>query len=149
MHELAPSHIIPSMTPDQVGAVQRMEDFMLQCPQIDMPTVHSLHAGVYTRTIKIPAEGVITGALIQIPTTLIVAGKCTVIIGDKSFLIDGYHVFAASANRKQAFMAHEDTYITMIFKTAAENIEQAEEEFTEEAERLMSRQCDNFIVEEV
>ena len=149
MHELAPSHIIPGMTPDQVGVVQRIEDLMLTCPQIDMPTVHSLHAEVYTRTIKVPAEGVITGALIQIPTTLIVSGKCTVIIGDRSYLIEGYHVFAASANRKQVFMAHEDTYITMMFKTDAITIEQAEEEFTEDSDRLMSRQCDNYIVEEV
>jgi len=140
---------IPAMTDDSINRVRALENLILEKPQTDIATTHSLHSGVYTRTIMIPAGVVLTGALIKIPTTLIVLGDTTVYIGDQARSLVGYNVLAASANRKQAFVAHTDTYITMIFKTDAKTVEEAEEQFTDEFARLSSRYPDalnNFII---
>jgi hypothetical protein len=54
--------------------------------------------------------------------------------------LTGYHVLPASGRRKQAYVAHADTWLTMVFATAAQSVEEAEDEFTAEAHKLMSRQ---------
>lgn len=133
---------IPSMNQIAIDNVRQLESYTLQGPQIKIPTDHIFHAGVYARTIMIPAGVVLTGALIKIATVLIMSGNCIVFIGDKSIEREGYHVFAAEANRKQAFIAKEDTYLTMIFSSNALSIEEAEEQFTDEFDRLSSRYDD-------
>ena len=53
--------------------------------------------------------------------------------------VKGFDVFIAEANRKQVALALEKSSIVMIFKTDAKTIEEAEEEFTNEPEKLASR----------
>lgn len=141
MNDLATLHAanIPAMSDGAIAKVRAFEDYALQLPQVDISTSHIFHAGMYARTIMIPAGTVLTGALIKIATVLIMAGDATVYIGNKSTEFSGYHVIPASAHRKQAFIAHSDTYLTMIFPTDATIVEDAEDEFTDEAEALMSR----------
>ena len=130
---------IPAMTELAIDNVRQLEELVLKVPQTAIPTDHILHAGVYARTIMIPAGVVLTGALIKVATVLVVEGDCIVYIGDESKEIHGYNVFAASAGRKQAFVARTDTYLTMVFATDATNVDKAEEEFTDEFELLFSR----------
>ncbi len=139
--------ILGPTTPAALAKVCELEKRVLEVPQVEFTTHHVLHGGVYYRTICIRKGVVLTGALIKIPTTLVVSGKATVLIGDgEEHLVEGYRVFAASAGRKQAFITHEDTYITMSFKTNAKTVEEAEAEFTDDHERLMSRRGVNEIV---
>lgn len=138
---------VPAMTPRGLDLVRRIEEQVLAVDQVDIPTHHVIHAGIYSRTICIPAGVVLTGALIKIATTLVVCGRASVIIGDgEEVLIDGYRVLACSAGRKQAFIAHIDTWLTMSFKTGARTVEEAEEQFTDEAALLFSRKGRNEIV---
>jgi hypothetical protein len=132
---------VPAMTDQAVEKVRALENVLLELPQVEIKTHHVLHGGMYARTIKIPAGVMLTGVLINVATTLIVNGDCNVWVGDQTVHLEGHHVLAASANRKQAFMAVRDTYLTMVFATNATTIEQAEEEFTSEAHLLMSRQA--------
>jgi hypothetical protein len=137
MNELA----IPAMRPAAIARVAALEAHSALRPQVEIATHHVLHGGVYARTILMPAGTLLTGALVDIATTLIVSGDCTVAVGDGAAeRLAGYHVLAASARRKQAFLAHADTHLTMMFATAAESVEEAEDEFTAEAHKLMSRQ---------
>jgi hypothetical protein len=53
--------------------------------------------------------------------------------------LEGYNVIPAKAGRKQIFVGIEETHITMTFRTDAETVEQAEEEFTSEYEALVTR----------
>lgn len=136
-----PSLAIPSMRPAEIARVAELELRVLERPQAEIATHHVLHAGVYCRTILMPAGTLLTGALVEIATVLIVAGDCSVAIGDgQPERLTGHHVLAAGPKRKQAFLAHADTHLTMIFATAAQSVEEAENEFTAEADRLMSRQ---------
>lgn len=138
---------LPASTPQGVALVQRIDEKVKAAPQVPIATHHVLHAGVYTRTIRIPAGTVLVGALIKIPTTLVVCGRASVLLGDgQEALVDGYQVLAASAGRKQAYIAHADTHVSMSFRTQARTVEEAEREFTDEADSLMSRTGENTVV---
>ncbi|WP_369952278.1 hypothetical protein [Ralstonia syzygii] len=132
---------IPAMSDDEVDQVRRLERALLSGgAQVELPTSHVLHAGMYSRTVHIPADIVLTGALIKVATLLIVSGDATVFVGSESVRLRGYHVLPASAGRKQAFIAHAETALTMLFPTRAQTVEEAETEFTDEANLLLSRQ---------
>lgn len=139
---------ISSMTEMAINSVRELEEYTLAAPQTEIPTSHVFHAGVYARTIMVPAGVILTGALIKIATILIVSGNVIVYVGEESRELHGYNVFSASAHRKQAFIAKTDTYLTMVFATDVLTVEEAEEEFTDEFDRLSSRRSDavNHIV---
>lgn len=149
MSDIVLNAAIPPMSPEAIGVVSMLESAMLDKEQVPLTTWHSLHGGTYTRTICIPAGVLLTGALIKVQTTLIVSGHCHVYIGDKSCELQGYNVVPASAGRKQAFMAITDTWLTMMFKTDAASVEEAETQFTDEYEQLGSRRDPSVLLQEV
>lgn len=123
-----------------LGKMSAVQDELLNLPQIEVQTDHVIHGGVYTRTITIAPGTVLMGAHILIPTTLIVNGDTAVFTGESWIELKGYHVIPAMAGRKQIFVAKEETSISMIFRTDAKTVEEAEKAFTDEAELLMSKQ---------
>lgn len=128
------------MTESAIEKVRRLESDLLMSEQPELRTHHTLHAGIYTRTILLRAGQTITGALIKVPTTLTICGDVTVFIGNDAVELSGYNVIPASAGRKQAFVAHSDVHMTMAFATRASTVREAEDEFTDEAHLLLSRQ---------
>lgn len=137
------SPCLPAMSAQAIDMVRRLEAELIGMPQVDIPTSHVFHGGMYARTIVIPAGVVLTGALIKVATLVIVNGDCTVFLGSEAQQrLFGYHVLPASEGRKQVFMAHADTHVTMVFPSDATTIEQAENEFTDEAHKLLSRRVD-------
>lgn len=130
---------LPAMSDSAIDMVRRLEAANLELPQVPIATSHLIHGGVYARTIRIPAGTLLTGALIKIPTALVFNGEATVFIGDDVLHVSGYMVIPASAGRKQVFLAHADTDLTMIFPTSAKTVAEAEAEFTDEAHLLLSR----------
>lgn len=139
MNNLQPKTTIPPMKQGDIDKVRELEDFLLSFPQVDLVHTHTLHGCVYTRTVFLPAETIITGAHIIVPTTLIVSGKVVAYFGDRSVTIEGYEVFTAAPGRKVGFAAVADTYLTMIYATDAMTVEEAENQFTDESDRLMTR----------
>ena len=135
-----PIKSLPAMTDEAVDQSRRAEARMLGMPQVNLPVSHALHAGMYHRTITIPAGVAITGALIKVPTLLVVDGDCEVFTGNEVATLEGHNVLQCQPHRKQVFMALTDTHLTMIFPTQAATVEEAENEFTDEAARLQSRQ---------
>ena len=138
---------IPAQTKDGLKAIYALEDLVLKCPQHELETHHVIHGGMFARTVHMKADEVMTGALINVPTMLIINGDAKVLIGSTAKIFTGFNVIPASAGRKQAFVALTDLDLTMIFSTSAQTIADAEEEFTAEAHRLISRQENalNFI----
>lgn len=134
-----PIKSLPAMTCEAVDVAYAVEERMLGMPQVELSVSHALHAGMYHRTITIPAGVAITGALIRVATLLVVNGDCEVFTGNEVATLEGHHVLQCQPHRKQVFLAHSDTHLTMIFPTAAETVEEAENEFTGEADRLQSR----------
>jgi hypothetical protein len=130
---------LPAMTPDAIDRVRQFEGRLRQEPQLELKTTHALHAGMYARTVHMPKHMIGNGVFIRVPTLVIVSGHVTVFIGDHSMNLCGYHVIEAEAGRKQVFVSHEETDITMLFLTKAKTVEEAENEFTNEPDMLLSR----------
>jgi len=127
-----------AMTREGVAQVRRLEAASIaEMPQVKLPVEHFIHAGVYVRTVEIPAEGLITGVEIKIPTVVIVSG--TVIVYPNSVALHGYHVLSAAPGRKQAFFSPTGAHLTMFFATKAGTVEEAEAEFTDEPHLLQTR----------
>lgn len=140
MSDLTPTRdAIPALTPDALDKVRRLEKAALEQPQTPIETHHVLHAGMYARTVMVPAGHMITGVLIKIPTVLIVSGDAVMHAADGPVRVSGYRVFSASANRKQAMIALTDTHLTMLFPTEAKTVDEAEREFTDEYDLLITR----------
>lgn len=136
---------IPAMTSEAINRVRELEEIALGMPQIDIATHHIIHGGMYARTITIPAGVVLTGAEIKLATVLVLFGHVRVTMGDEVRELAGYHVLAASKDRKQAFLALTDTHLTMIFPSCAQTVEEAEREFTDEHDKLFSRNGENHV----
>lgn len=119
--------------------IKAAEDLILTLPQVEIATEHVFHAGMYARTIRVPAGTVLTGAFMKIPTLLIVHGDAEVLNFDGWLDVRGYAVLAGGAGRKQVFFARTAVEMTMVFATQATTVDEAEREFTDEFERLMSR----------
>lgn len=142
MPDLQSNMHVPPMTPAQVMQVRLIEDMArIVNPDDTLRTHHAFHAGMYARTIRIPAGEFITGALVRIPTLLIVDGDAIIWLGDHGRRIAGHHVLLAAAGRKQAFRAFSDTHLTMVFATGAKTVDEAEREFTDEFALLLSRRA--------
>jgi hypothetical protein len=139
MTALATNNKISVMSEFAIEKVRLVQNAMLKFPQVDLPVHHILHGGMYSRSLVIPAGVAIAGAFIQVPTTLVVSGNVTVYANDQAYEINGYQVLVASAGRKQLFVAHADTNMTMTFATDAKTVEDAENEFTSEPDLLASR----------
>lgn len=140
MHDLVTRPSIPAMTPAAIDRVRLLEGERAALPQVPIRTEHLLHAGMYARTVYVPAGVLITGVLIKVATVLIVEGDALIYLGhEKPLEVAGYNVLPASAGRKQAFVARSDMRLTMIFPTTAATVEEAEREFTDEVDLLASR----------
>lgn len=132
-------NIIRPMDERALARVRSIESAMMALDQVQMPVHHTIHGGVYTRSVRIPVGVMLAGALIKVPTTIIVNGDVTVWANDQTMRVRGYRVLVGSVGRKQVFVAHGDTDMTMMFATSATSVDEAEREFTDEWELLMSR----------
>jgi hypothetical protein len=128
--------------PDVLNQIVALEEQLIGHEPMDVPTEHVIHAGVYARTIVMPAGMVLTGALMKRATLVIVTGSAEVLAGDEWVELEGYNVIPASAGRKQIFVSRTSVIITMLFPTQARTVEEAEAEFTDEAAALLSRRQD-------
>jgi hypothetical protein len=141
MSDLVPaSPSIPAMSDQAIAKVRAFEDFSLaHLPQDQVGTDHLFHAGVYARTITLQPDCHLTGALIKLATVLIVSGDADVYIGGKALELRGYNVIPAGAGRKQFIIARTVVHLTMLFATDAKTVDEAEQAFTDEYDRLFSR----------
>lgn len=139
---------LPACTPEMLAKIGDAQSILLAAEQIEVVTEHVLHGGMYARTIRLAPGVIITGALIKVPTVLIVNGFADVLVGDEWAQVIGYAVVPASAGRKQIFVTRSEVEMTMIFHTDAQTVAEAEDEFTDDSDQLMSRRStrDVFVV---
>lgn len=141
-----PSVSLSANSPETLTKVRIFEEVLLGVEQVDVATEHILHAGMYSRTVRLPAGVAVVGALIDIPTLVIVHGDVDVLAGDECIEFRGYAVFAGSAGRKAMFVTRSAVDMTMVSATKARTVEEAERELTGEHEQLMSRKSSKDLV---
>jgi hypothetical protein len=139
---LMPFPALPPTAPDVLEKVIAAQDICLRREQVPIKTDHVIHAGMYARTITMPPNVLLVGTLIKRPTTVITVGSAKILVGQDWADVDGYQVLPGSAHRKQIFFSRGSFIVTMIFPTSAKTVEEAEKEFTDETELLLSRRQD-------
>lgn len=107
--------------------------------EVEIPCEQHLHAGFYSRTVFIPKDTVAVGVTITKDTQLVISGHVLMNDGTHVVEIDGYRVLECKAGRAQIARTLEDTYMTMSFATDAKTVREAEDEFTDEPEQLLTR----------
>jgi hypothetical protein len=137
-----PVATLPATTPELLERIRALEKSLIGKEPVEVPTQHVIHAGMYARTIAMPKDHVLTGALMKRATLVIVTGAAAVLAGVEWIELEGYNVVPASAGRKQVFVSRSAVIITMLFPTAARTVEEAEAEFTDECAGLLSRRQD-------
>lgn len=137
-------NIMPVMSEEHLALATKAEEVVRTFHKTLCCTQHTLHAGMYSRTLFIPKGTTVVGVIIKVPTTLVINGNLNVFLGGSVKNYDGYHVVAAPANRKQVVHAMEDSYVTLSFPTNAKTIEDAERDMTDESHRLQSREKESF-----
>jgi len=131
-----------ALTPTSEEVLDRLyetQEKMLSLVQEGIQTDHVLHAGMYSRTITMPPHTKLMGALIKIPTLVITVGDGAVFVNGEWKAVRGYQVIPGCKDRKQAFFSLGPLIVTMIFPTKAKTVDEAEREFTDEHELLLSR----------
>jgi hypothetical protein len=108
-------------------------------PKAPIKIEHFIHEGMYVRTCWQPAGTVIVGALIKVPTVLVVDGNVRVNCGGKWINVEGHAVLKGSPGRRCIVVTYEDTYATLMFPTKAKTVEEAEMEMTDEYQMLSTR----------
>lgn len=130
---------LPRLSASDLSQLLRVESIADACrsvADVKMVTEHLIHGGMYARTIRVKAGVIFTSVLIKIPTIVIVHGHLAI---DGVAVVAGYGVLAGSAFRKKAYATLSDVEMTMIFPTQAKTVTEAEAEFTDEPENLMSQ----------
>ncbi len=133
---LVKSNLTPC-TDEQIANIEKLCKVLEASGEtIFLETEHHLHAGVYSRTIRVPKGVTVAGVTIKCATQLIASGDFTLTDGATSKRFKGHYVFDGASRRRAAVVAHEDSAFTMLFATNAKTVEEAEKEFTDEPERL-------------
>lgn len=132
-----PSTKLVASTPESIEKVNRLTVEMRKVPQLKFVTEHLLHAGMYTRTVRLPAGCLIAAVLFKIPTVLIIQGAATVYSNDALIEVSGYTVVPCAAGRKIALVIRSDLSASMLFPTDAKTVEDAQKQFTDEYELLV------------
>jgi hypothetical protein len=122
-----------------VTDVRRLEEIILQAPQIDLMTTHNLAGGMYGRTIYLDAGTVLTGAIHKTDHLNIVFGDISVTTDDGMKRLTGFHVIETKAGMKRAGYAHGATAWTTICKTDKTVLSEIEYDLVEESDKLQTR----------
>jgi hypothetical protein len=133
---------LPATSPEIRNKLIVAQQKLMMGEQVPIQTDHVIHGGMYARTVTMPPNTVLIGAHIKRATLVITVGSAKVLVGRDWADVDGYQVLPASADRKQIFISRGPFVITMLFPTQAKTVEEAEAEFTDEAELLLSRKQD-------
>jgi hypothetical protein len=154
MSDLAVSASLAPASPAMRETLAAVRSVSLSAEQTAIRTEHLLHGGMYARTVRLNPESmhplhqiVFSGVVIKVPTVLIISGPGALLTEQGWKRVDGYTVLHGSAGRESLFVTRGmPVSATMMFPTQAKTVEEAEREFTDEADMLFSRRSTNDIV---
>lgn len=139
MSEVVP--LFPKLPKSSVHSIEKVDELAgaiaSELPAYAFITEHVLHGGMYTRSLRLPPGIVAAAVLVKPPTMLITVGSLEVWSNDEVLRVTGYNVIPGSAGRKIAFATYSEVAMSMVFPCRATTVEQAQQEFTEEHERLV------------
>lgn len=137
--------VFPTTSQETVDKIKLVEDRIRASRQIEFVTEHVFHAGMYARTVRIQRGVIFTNVMVKCATLLIIHGDIMALADDTWIELKGYNVCPADGGRKQIYVTLTDVEMTMVFPSTARTVEEAEEQFTDESDMLLSRKNDNVM----
>lgn len=118
------------------GAIDMVEQVMLDLPQIDLPLKHIFSPGIYAREMTVPAGVLLTGKVHKHKHLVILSQ------GDISFYTDGKFVqrvaapatFVSEAGDRRMGYTHAQTVWTTVHATSETDIDKLEADLFESSE---------------
>lgn len=120
--------------------VRRLEDEVrAQGDIVDVPTHMMVHGEIAVRTVFIRAGTLVTGALTNHDNVCFVSGDIVATTDEGVVRLTGYSVFPAARGFKRAVVALSDTYWSTAWHTKCADARSAEDDMTDEHDRLLTR----------
>ncbi len=89
--------------------IERLEEHLVQHPQVEIPAVHRFAAGMYCREITIPADTLMTGKVHRAEhVSIMLSGDMTVLTEEGMRRVQGPQVFISPAGTKRVGYAHSE-----------------------------------------
>lgn len=125
--------MLKAVTNDSLNCINAITEFMLQnTDQVQIKIDQDLCGNFYARHCLVPKDVVIVGALLKVPTAIIIDGDCIVYDGKETRRITGYKIIAGQAYRQSIFRAIEPTHITMLAMVNSTNLEDVQRQLTDQ-----------------
>lgn len=136
--------MLNKVTNESLNCINSMVNYMLQnVDPVDVQIKHDICGNLYSRYCLVPKDVVIVGALLKVPTLLIVNGDCIVYDGQKTQRITGYKMLQGQAYRQSAFRALQDTQLTMLAVVqGCSTVEEAQRYITDQSALLTNHRTE-------
>ena len=109
--------------------ILRIEQELLQMPQVSCPVEHYQVDGVYVRSMFIPAGTILTGKIHNFENIAILAkGRIRITNGTDSYIISEDHIMVDQPGVKRLGYAETDVTFITVHKTANTEIDDIEKE---------------------
>lgn len=116
--------------PEIRALIQKLEDYISQFPQAELPLKHYFSKGVYGRELTIPKGTLIVGKIHKYAVmNVLTAGEVSVLSIDGVMRIKAPHTFVSSPGAKRVIYAHSDAVWMNFHGTDETDVEKIEEEF--------------------
>ena len=102
-----PRHDVAALLRPSLKDIERLEDLMLEMPQVPIPVVHRFAPGLYIREITVPADTLMTGRVHRHEHfSAMVSGEMSTLVEGSIQRIEGYHPFIAAPGTKRVGYVH-------------------------------------------
>jgi quercetin dioxygenase-like cupin family protein len=109
--------------------ILRIEQELLQMPQVELPIEHYQIDGVYARSMFIPAGTILTGKIHNFESIAILAkGRIRITNGTDSYIISEGHIMVDKPGVKRLGYAETDVIFITVHRTDNIEIEAIEKE---------------------
>jgi hypothetical protein len=109
--------------------ILRIEQELLQMPQVELPIEHYQIDGVYARSMFIPAGTILTGKIHNFESIAILAkGRIRITNGIDSYIISEGHIMVDKPGVKRLGYAETDVIFITVHRTDNTEIEAIEKE---------------------
>ncbi len=126
--------------------LERLDEVLLQSPQVEMPVTHHFSRGVYGRELFIPKGTVLTGRIHKYSQiNVLLKGDISVLTEDGIRRLRSPVVFESPAGAKRAGYAHEDTVWLTICGTHNTDTNTLEDELTTRTYAEYEAFCANLL----
>lgn len=106
--------------------ILRLQDAMLQQPQVDLPVEHTFLPGQYIRTLRMPGGSLVVGKRHRHRHALIVTGHVTVRTENGMVELQGTHIIDSLPGMKRAIYAHADSVLITTHLTDETDLDKIE-----------------------